>query len=74
MAPMMARRVGSPSPVRAQNAAAPGIAALLVFIVLSSMNMSLGARLLATVDTGWGVTTMVDLYLSLFAMTQGFSS
>ncbi len=44
-------------------AAALGIAALLVFIVLSSMNMSLGARLLATVDTGWGVTTMVDLYL-----------
>ncbi len=50
-------------------AAALGIAALLVLIVMSSMEMSLAAGLLATVDTGWGVTTMADLYLGLFVMT-----
>ena len=50
-------------------AAALGTAALLVLIVMSSMEMSLAAGLLATVDTGWGVTTMADLYLGLFVMT-----
>ena len=50
-------------------AAALGIAALLVLIVMSSMEMSLAAGMLASVDTGWGVTTMVDLYLGLFVMT-----
>ena len=50
-------------------AAALGIAALLVLIVMSSMEMTLGSGLLATEDTGWGVTTMVDLYFGLFVMT-----
>lgn len=46
--------------------AVAGILALLALIVISSLEMSLGAGLAATVDTWWGVTTMVDLYLGLF--------
>lgn len=48
--------------------AAMGIAALslVTLIVLSSMEMGLMAGLRATVDTLWGVTTMVDLYVGLF--------
>jgi hypothetical protein len=49
-------------------AAALGIAALLVLIALSSLQMSLMAGLRATVDTRWGVTTMVDLYLGLLVV------
>ncbi len=49
-------------------AAALGIAALLTLIAFSAMQMSLMAGLRATVDTRWGVTTMVDLYLGLFAI------
>ncbi len=45
--------------------AAVGIAVLLVLIVSSSFEMSLGRGLAATVDTRWGVTTMVDLYFGL---------
>ncbi|HVU62673.1 MAG TPA: DUF1475 family protein [Phycisphaerales bacterium] len=45
---------------------AMGWAMLLVgLIVRSSLQMSLGAGLRATVDTWWGVTTMVDLYAGL---------
>ncbi|MDX2132694.1 MAG: DUF1475 family protein [Planctomycetota bacterium] len=43
-----------------------GIAMLLVLIVISSLEMSLWNGLKATVDTHWGLTTMVDLYLGLF--------
>lgn len=50
-------------------AATLGIAALLVLFVWSFMEMSLWAGLLATVDTRWGVATMVDLYLGFFVMT-----
>ena len=46
-------------------AAAAGIAALLALIVYSSLEMPLMAGLRATVDTRWGVTTMVDLYLGM---------
>lgn len=46
-------------------AAAIGIATLLVLILLSSLQMPLAAGLRATVDTRWGITTMVDLYLGL---------
>jgi hypothetical protein len=46
-------------------AAALGIGALLALILFSSLQMPLAAGLRATVDTGWGVTTMVDLYLGL---------
>lgn len=49
-------------------AAAIGIVALLALIVVSSLQMSLIAGLRATVDTRWGVTTMADLYLGLFAV------
>jgi len=49
-------------------AAALGIAALLVLIAYSAVQMPLMAGLRATVDTRWGVTTMVDLYLGLFAV------
>ncbi len=42
-----------------------GALALLVLIVFSSMEMGLGAGLRATVDTLWGVTTLVDLYVGL---------
>lgn len=42
-----------------------GAFALLGLIVRSSMEMSLAAGLRATVDTWWGVTTMVDLYAGL---------
>lgn len=49
-------------------AAALGIFALLVLITLSSAQMSLMAGLRATVDTLWGVTTLVDLYLGLIAV------
>ncbi len=38
---------------------------LVGLIARSSMEMSLGAGLRATVDTWWGVTTMVDLYAGL---------
>lgn len=49
-------------------AAALGIAALMVLIAVSATEMSLMAGLRATVDTRWGVTTMVDLYLGLFVV------
>lgn len=49
-------------------AAALGIVALVVMIVMSSLEMSLLKGLRETVDTRWGVTTMVDLYLGLFAV------
>ena len=49
-------------------AAALGIASLLALIALSSVHMSLMAGLRATVDTRWGVTTMVDLYLGLLVV------
>jgi hypothetical protein len=49
-------------------AAALGIGALLALIALSSVQMSLMAGLRATVDTRWGVTTMVDLYLGLLVV------
>ncbi|MFG0259373.1 MAG: DUF1475 family protein [Phycisphaerales bacterium JB041] len=42
-----------------------GIAALVTLIVVSSLEMSLAAGLLETVDTLWGVTTLVDLYAGL---------
>lgn len=59
----------SAAPVRAiAIACGAGIAALLALIVLSSLEMSLGAGLSATVDSMWGVTTMVDLYLGLAAV------
>ncbi len=45
-----------------------GLLALTSLIVASSLEMSLAAGLRATVDTRWGVTTMVDLYLGLFAV------
>lgn len=38
---------------------------MVALIVRSAMEMSLGAGLRATVDTWWGVTTMVDLYAGL---------
>lgn len=38
---------------------------LSALIVASSFEMSLGKGLAATVDTRWGITTMVDLYLGL---------
>lgn len=46
-------------------AAALAIMTLLALIVLSSLQMSIFAGLKATVDTRWGITTMVDLYLGL---------
>lgn len=46
-------------------AAAIAVAALLALIVLSSLEMSLAKGLAATVDTRWGITTMVDLYFGL---------
>lgn len=49
-------------------AAALGIAALLLLIAFSAVQMPLIAGLKATVDTRWGVTTMVDLYLGLFVV------
>ena len=53
-------------PVRIIGLAAAGCGVLLVgLIVRSSMEMSLGAGLRATVDTWWGITTMVDLYAGL---------
>lgn len=45
-----------------------GLVVLSVLITASSMEMSLLAGLRATVDSRWGVTTMVDLYLGLFAV------
>lgn len=42
-----------------------GIAALVAMIVASSLEMSLWQGLKATVDTRWGITTMVDLYAGL---------
>ena len=54
------------SVVRVVGIAATVWAVVLVgLIVRSSMEMSLGAGLRATVDTWWGVTTMVDLYAGL---------
>lgn len=47
-------------------AAGLGIAALVALIVASSLEMSLAAGLRETVDTLWGVTTLVDLYAGLF--------
>jgi len=49
-------------------AAAIAISVLLVLIVRSSIELPLMAGLRATVDTWWGVTTMVDLYLGLLAI------
>lgn len=43
-----------------------GALALLGLIVASSLEMGLMDGLRATVDTLWGVTTMVDLYVGLF--------
>lgn len=55
-------------PVRLVGLAACTWAAVLVgFIVRSSLEMSLAAGLRATVDTWWGITTMVDLYAGLAA-------
>lgn len=49
-----------------------GAGALMVLlvglIVRSSLEMSLAAGLRATVDTWWGVTTMVDLYAGLIVV------
>ena len=45
-----------------------GLIVLTILIVASSREMSLFSGLRATVDTGWGVTTMVDLYIGLFAV------
>ena len=44
-----------------------GLASLVMIglIVASSLQMSIGAGLRATVDTLWGVTTLVDLYVGL---------
>lgn len=42
-----------------------GIAALVAMIAASSLEMSLWQGLKATVDTRWGITTMVDLYAGL---------
>ncbi len=42
-----------------------GIVLLLALIGLSSLEMSLWQGLKASVDTRWGITTMVDLYLGL---------
>lgn len=41
---------------------------LIALITRSSFEMSLAAGLRATVDTWWGVTTMVDLYAGLAAV------
>jgi hypothetical protein len=45
-----------------------GLFTLTTLIAVSSLEMPLMAGLRATVDTWWGVTTMVDLYLGLFAV------
>ncbi|MBK7405984.1 MAG: DUF1475 family protein [Phycisphaerales bacterium] len=45
--------------------AAAGIVALLGLIAGSAAEMPLAAGLRCTVDTRWGVTTMVDLYAGL---------
>lgn len=44
-----------------------GLASLVMIglIVASSLQMNIGAGLRATVDTLWGVTTLVDLYVGL---------
>ena len=52
-------------------AAAMWAVVLVGLIVRSAMEMSLGAGLRATVDTWWGVTTMVDLYAGL-ALVAGW--
>lgn len=53
---------------------AAGWAMLLVgLIVRSSMEMSLGAGLRATVDSWWGITTMVDLYAGLAVIAAWIS-
>lgn len=49
-------------------AAALGICALLALILFSSLQMPLVAGLRATVDTRWGITTMVDLYLGMMVI------
>lgn len=49
-------------------ASGAGICVLVGLIVASSLEMSLLSGLKATVDTRWGVTTMVDLYLGLLAV------
>lgn len=45
-----------------------GIVALVGLIAWSSLEMSLGAGLRGIVSTRWGMTTLVDLYLGLFAL------
>jgi len=49
-------------------AAVLGICSLLVLILVSSLQMPLVAGLKATVDTRWGITTMVDLYLGMMVV------
>lgn len=57
------------SPIRTVSiASAIGIVALLLLIVISSMEMSLGRGLRETTDTHWGITTLVDLYIGLFVI------
>jgi hypothetical protein len=43
-----------------------GVVLLVALIGFSSLDLSLWKGLKATVDTRWGITTMVDLYLGLF--------
>ncbi len=43
-----------------------GVLALVVLIVLSSLEMSLADGMQSILSTRWGVTTLVDLYLGLF--------
>ena len=42
------------------------ILALLAMFVVSAREMSLWAGLVRIADTGWGVTTLIDLYTGLF--------
>ena len=61
-------------PVKIVGRVATGWALLLVALIARlSMEMSLGAGLLATTDTWWGITTMVDLYAGL-ALAAGWIS
>ena len=46
-------------------ASAAGIVVLLALIVLSAVEMPLSRGLRETVDTRWGITTFVDLYIGL---------
>ncbi len=56
-------------PVRVVVLVAAGWAILLIgLIVRSSLEMSLDAGLRATMDSWWGITTMVDLYAGLIVI------